>query len=377
VSAVDAAMKFDRRSTATLLSASTFQPRRVLLVSPNPIGDAVMAEPAMRAIARRFSHARIDILVTGSLAALGQAMPFAHRVVHMATGAGAGARLLRLRLLVSLTATRYDLCVLFPNSLSSARVAYFAGIPRISGYARNGRDRYLSDPLPWSPAADDCHMIDYYGRIAEQLGCEDLISDGATRPCLTPDPRVLDTSARVLADRGCRGSYVVLAPGAAYGGAKRWPARHYAALARELNRRSGHQIVLAGGPDDRTLGQQIVAMSGLGPPALIVLCGETDLSTSLGIIAGCAGFVGNDSGPAHIAAALGRPGVTLFGSSSIARSGPVGARMRPLARSVPCSPCLARECPLGHFECLTDLMPDQVADALQAAIESRTALANP
>jgi heptosyltransferase-2 len=339
--------------------------QRILLRAPNPLGDAVMAEPAMRAIAQHFPDADIDVALPAANAALAACWRFADDVVPLRRGL-ADIRALR--------AGRYDLCALFPNSLSSAVVARAGGVARIVGYARDGRGFLLSERIAPPPAPRAIHMLTYYWRIAATLGCADapgaariaaapsdaaaiFAADPRTAPTLVPTAAMQEAGARLLAARGLARDFVVMAPGAAYGPAKQWPVAHYAQLAALL-KQDGHRVVVVGTAGERPLGDAIDAVN---------FAGETDLASLIGVLSRAGAFVGNDSGVAHIAGALGLAGVVIYGSTSDAHSGQIGKRLRIVHLRLECSPCFARQCPLGHLRCLNEITPAMVRDALAFA----------
>jgi lipopolysaccharide heptosyltransferase II len=368
-------------------TTTDLRPDRILIRSPNPLGDAVMAEPAIRAIAGRFPETRLDVQTPRALVPLGHAWRFVDAVLPVFAGSRALERLDRLWAPPRLRRRRFDLCVLFPNARGVADLAARAGIPRRFGYARDGREALLTDPVPAPGTPRDVHMVVYYWGLATAVGCGDvpvlatldgvrpdevpriLGRDSRTAPRIEPTDEMLEAARRVLRRAGLAGGpLVAVAPGAAHGSAKRWPAAHFGALCRRLARELGQPCALLGSADERALGAAVRQHAGPGSP-LVDLTGRTDLGTLIGVLATASLFVGNDSGPAHVAAALGRPGVTLFGSTSEAHSGPVGPRMRTLHRHLPCSPCFARECPLGHFDCLNGLSVDDVARAARQALD--------
>ena len=160
--------------------------------------------------------------------------------------------------------------------------------------------------------------------------------------------------------------FVAVAPGAAHGSAKRWPAESFGALCRQLARALGQPCVLVGSARERALGAAVRRHAGRGD--LVDLTGRTDLASLIGVLARARLMIGNDSGTAHVAASLGRPAIALFGSTSTRHSGPVGPRTRILSRSLPCSPCFERDCPLGHLDCLRGLAPETVVQAAGDAL---------
>ena len=189
-----------------------------------------------------------------------------------------------------------------------------------------------------------------------------------------PDPVLRADPVRIAAVRqrlGLAGEpTLVLAPGAEYGPAKRWPARHFAALAHlAADEWPEASILVVGSAAERALATEIVALSGL---ALRNLCGDTTLDEALALVADARGVVSNDSGLMHVAAAFGRPQVALFGSSDPRHTPPRSPRARVLWLHLPCSPCFARQCPLGHTACLNDLSPLAAFDALVQAMRQGT-----
>jgi heptosyltransferase II len=353
--------------TAIALDDPGFAPRRILIRGPNPLGDAVMAEPAARALHGRFPRARIDLLLAEPASLIGRTWPFVDRVMSLPAGGSPGPRLARLVLLGRTLAAGYDLVVLFTNDRRSARLASLARPRRVLGYGRDGRERFLTDIVTFEPRFDAEHMVAYYGRLAEAAGGR--LDGAAARPRLRPTPAMAEAAHRLLDAAGLGGRrFLALAPGAAFGPAKRWPAAHYGALARRAIDELGLAVVLLGGPAERQLGAAVAAAAGAPPGEIADLTGRTDVGALLGLIGAAAAFAGNDSGAAHVAAALDRPGVVIFGASSPARSAPASSRLRILQRDLPCAPCLARDCPLGHLDCLRGLAPDAVFAALRDAI---------
>ena len=369
-------------------ATTELRPDRILIHAPNPLGDAVMAEPAIRAIAARFPHARLEVQTTPALAPLGRTWRFVDTVLTVYAGPRPVERLADLWAPHRLRRRRFDLCVLFPNAYRAAHLAARAGIPRRVGYARYGREPLLTDPVPLPGDPRTVHMIAYYWGLAGAVGCGAMPAarnldaapprdvprilgrDPRTAPRVEPTDEMREAAHRLLRRAGLGGEPVVaVAPGAAYGDAKRWPAASFGALCRRLAKELGRPCVLLGSAAERALGAAVRESVGSGP-APVDLTGRTDLGTLIGVLAAAKLFVGNDSGPAHLAAALGCAGVALFGSTSEAYSGPVGPHMRILHRHLPCSPCFERDCPLGHLDCLRGLGVDEVARAACLALSN-------
>jgi heptosyltransferase-2 len=242
----------------------------------------------------------------------------------------------RWRLGRSLRSRAYDQAIVLPNTWKSALVPFFADIPLRSGYV--GESRYGLLNLVYEKKSDP--MMLRYARLSEPPGTEP--AQPLPRPALRVAPEEI---AAVKAKFGVQSPYVALCPGAEYGPAKRWP--YFADLAKKIYR---HKAVL-GSAADAEAARDIEGTN---------LVGMTSLDEAIVLIAGASAVVSNDSGLMHVAAALGRPQVALFGSSSPEHTPPQSDAARVLWLRLECSPCFARECPLGHFRCMRDISVDRV-----------------
>jgi heptosyltransferase-2 len=245
-----------------------------------------------------------------------------------------------------------------PNSWKSALIPFFAGIPRRIGY--QGEARYL--------LLNDRHRLDERGH--PQL-VQRYAALAGPLPASLPAPKLNSTpeqqqSARRALNLPADDAPVVFCPGAEYGPAKRWPARHFAALA-QLVATPQHPAWLIGSDKDAAIGDAIVAASG---GAALNLCGRSTLEQAIDLIASARCVVSNDSGLMHVAAALERPLVALYGSSSPTYTPPLSGRAQIISRALDCSPCFKRECPLGHFDCLNGIEPRQVAAAIASSLQA-------
>jgi heptosyltransferase-2 len=204
-------------------------------------------------------------------------------------------------------------------------------------------------------------MAERYAQLAEEPGSP------PARPLagvgLRVDPANLAAALKRL-DLSRSKPVVAFSPGAEYGPSKRWPARYFAELAVALAAR-GRAIWLFGSGKDREIGEEIVR---LAPGAAVNLCGKTDLSSAIDLLSLAEVVVSNDSGLMHVAAAVGRPVVALYGSSSPEHTPPLSRTYRIVRTGIDCSPCYARECPLGHFKCMIDLAPERVLREIDAAV---------
>jgi len=336
---------------------------RILVVAPSWIGDALLAQPLLRRLHDKLGRVRVDALAPPWCAPLLARMPEVDEVIAAAFAHGELKLRARWRLGRELAKRSYDQAIVLPNSFKSALVPFFADIPLRAGYA--GEFRYgLLNLVHKLDKAKLPLMVERYAQLAEKPGVE--LARPLPQVRLAVDPvNTARTTARLYLDRSR--PVAVLCPGAEYGPAKRWPARHFAALARALAQR-GYAIWLIGSGKDAGLGEEIRALSG---DSCENLCGRTDLAAAIDLMSCAKLAVSNDSGLMHVAAALRIPLVALYGSSSPAHTPPLSLSAQPasarIARiDIACSPCFKRDCPLGHFKCMNDLLPAQVLAEIDA-----------
>jgi heptosyltransferase-2 len=337
--------------------------KRVIVFAPNWLGDAVMALPAIDDVRRHAPGASISVAARPSIAPLFALVPGIRDVVVVdRQGAGwrDGVRQLR--------EGAFGAALLLPNSLQSAVTAWRAGIPERWGYRAQGRAPLLTRAV--RAPAPRAHQALYYQRLTEALG----FAPGPLVPRLDAPADARRAAADLLASAGWNGSspLVALAPGAAYGGAKRWPAASFAELAGALAS-DGVMSVLVGGAADAGAGAAVMGTGILlreAPgkiPVPINLIGRTDLPTLAGVLAQCRALVSNDSGAMHVGAALGVPLVAIFGPTNERETRPLG-RLEPvvLSHDVWCRPCMLRECPLTH-RCMGGVRVETVLAAVRGA----------
>jgi heptosyltransferase-2 len=341
----------------------------VAAVLPNWLGDLVMAAPALRALGRGLGDEALDLFALEPLAPLARALFEAREVVAYRRESGLGRLRLRTRLARRMRPRGYRAAVLLPNSFSSALGAWRAGVPARVGTAMHGRSFLLSARV--APLGEREHQADAYLRVvAAALDGDPDARDGDELLHLAGDAR--EAAAAALRGTGLATEgdgaerFVVLAPGAAYGPAKQWGEESFAEVARALAR-TGVRTLVAGTRADAPLAERIAR---LAPDAGVVdLTGRTDLVALAGVLGLSAGFVGNDSGAAHLAAALGVPTVAVFLSTDPTRTAQRGPRVAILTAGVDCAPCLARTCPDGSYRCRGAVEPGAVVERLRGGGE--------
>ena len=335
-----------------------FRMTRSLLIAPQWIGDAVMTEPLLRRL-----HARGERIAVGALpwvAPVYRAMPQVAEVIEFPFAHG-GLQWKARRAMAASLRGRFDVAYVGPNSLKSALIPWWAGIRTRVGYLGESRYLLLNRRLPNPAKGERPPMVAFYSALS---GDTDTAAD---RPVLHLDAAAC-TSALQSLNQTAQGFYV-MAPGAEYGAAKRWPAEHFASLAAQL----ALPVLLLGSSKEAALCAEITALAQvqrLG--ACVNLAGKTSLDQALALIASAKAMVSNDSGLMHVAAAFGVPQVAIFGSSSPLHTPPLSDQAQviwlkqDLAYQPPldCAPCFQRECPLGHTRCLADVAPERVLGLL-------------
>ena len=315
-----------------------------------------MTEPLLRRL-----QARGERLTVGALpwvAPVYRAMPQVAEVIEFPFAHG-GLQLKARRVMAKQLEGRFDTAYVLPNSLKSALLPMLASIPKRIGYLGEARVGLLTHRLR-NPEKKP-PMVAFYSALSGQAHLE------TDRPTLTIDASDIDTTLAHLNLQ--RGGYVVFAPGAEYGPAKRWPATHFSELAARL----ALPVVLLGSAKEAALCDAIAApVNATRPGHCINLAGKTSLEQALSTIAATKSIVSNDSGLMHVAAAFGVPQIAIFGSSSPLHTPPLNDKATVLwlksdvsyQPPLDCAPCFERECPLGHTRCLNDVLPQRVLDAL-------------
>jgi heptosyltransferase-2 len=337
---------------------------RVLVKEVNWLGDLVISLPALRAIRSAFSGASLAVLVKRELAGFFDGMDWIEHVIPYTVRRGPGGLPDRWRIIGKIREHRFNLAILFPNSFASALWVTLAGVPRRAGYVTDARGFMLTHSVATAPPdALEGHQSGYWlAMVRETLGVAPV--SGAEHHKLEVAERHREKMRAWLAANRTQpdAPLIALAPAAAYGPAKEWPLVRYSALVDLLCERFGAECVLVGAPSEQRKCLQVAATSRFGA---IVAAGQTTVGELIALLSLCDGFAGNDSGSMHLAAALGIPTVGIFGSTNPTRTGPLGPRANVIYHQIECSPCLARTCRFGHYNCLRAIAPEEVAGALK------------
>jgi heptosyltransferase II len=343
--------------------------RNVLVVAPAWVGDMVMAQSLVAELKRRAPADAVDLLAPPYTAAIGARMPGVRRTIAIGTAHGRFDLLERVRTGRALRASAYALAIVLPGSLKSAIAPLMAGIPKRRGYVGEWRYGLLNQ----ARRLDKKRLRRTIDRFVALAGEPNDPLPAIIPPVLSHDP---DQARALAAKLGLAGERPVIAlcPVAEYGPAKQWPAAHFAALADRLAK-AGFATWIFGSPKEAPLGETVATLAAAHSKttAPINLAGRTTLIEAIDLLSLTAAVATNDSGLMHVAAALKRPLVALYGSTTPDMTPPLGSTVRIIERTLPCRPCFKRTCPLGHLDCLNLIPAAEVADAVLsvAAVDRR------
>lgn len=344
--------------------------RPIVVVAPNWLGDAVMALPAIADVRRAFPQQPIVVAARPSVAPVFALSPGIDRVLTLQwRGKAFDWRAFRSDT-TQVRETGAETALLLPNSFGAAWLVTRAGVPERWGYATDARRPLLSRAV--RRPRRRMHQGAYYQHLTRELG---MIS-GPLDPALIVPAEAIESARALLAQRGWDNArpLVVLAPGAAYGTAKRWLPSHFGRLATEATASRGAQCVLVGSDADRATAQWVRREIDSGAAASVIdLTGATSLHVLAGVFELAAVCVSNDSGAMHLAGAVGTPLVALFGPTRERETAPLTrpeSRADVLTNPVWCRPCMLRECPIDH-RCMRGLSPETVFAAVDRLMPAR------
>ena len=331
-------------------TARELQPFRILIRGSNWLGDAVMSVPAVRAIKRGRIDAHVTILTPAKLADVWRTVTEVDEIITIEPGENVFTVARKIR-------RNFDVAILLPNSLRVALEAWLAGIPTRVGYPGHRRRALLNEVFapkkkkkePQRPR----HQVHHYLALAEFVGAE--------------IKGVLDPISGNYPTKGLR-PIIGLCAGAEYGGAKRWLPERFAEVLRLVRERTDVEWKIFGVAGDRPVTEAIVSAAGVPCTDLV---GQTSLAQLIDELRTCDLLLTNDTGTMHLAAFLGVPTVSIFGSTEPVLTGPFGAGHRILRHHVECSPCFLRECPID-FRCMKGIGVPEVVEAVLASVQNRT-----
>lgn len=330
--------------------------KRIVIRAPNWVGDSVLTLPAVNSLKHAFPESELwvaayprvkDLFAMSGLCDGLIPLPAATRLKALRQGA------------LALSEAHFGVGVLLSNSFASALQLYWARIPEHWGYSRDGRGFLLTRRVRSRHKPDRRHQVDEYLDLIAGLG----IARRAEGPKLPLDPEEkmrAETRLHALNISPER-PVVILNPGAFYGPAKRWPTSRFAALAESLQKSHRTQVLIVGSAQDVPLAEEVSSQMDEKP---VILAGKTTLPELAALISLCQVFITNDSGPMHIANAIGVPVVAIFGPTDPSKTGPYSPPRAIFHKPVVCWPCLYRECPFDH-RCMRSITVEEVATQCQ------------
>lgn len=336
----------------------------ILVVGPAWVGDMVMAQSLFKCLKAEYPDCRISVLAPDWTRPLLDRMPEVERGISLQIGHGELALGQRRAIGKSLRQENFTTAIVLPNSFKSALIPFHAGIPRRVAFKGEWRNLLLTDCRKLDKQALPL-MVQRFAALA--------YPSSAQPPAAIPEPRLLSDPASVTAaaqalDLELADSVLAICPGAEFGEAKQWPVEHYAATCR-AKIDEGWRVWIFGSQKDAAVANEILALLTEDQrQRCSSLAGRTSLAQAIDLLSAADAVVSNDSGLMHIAAALDKPVVALYGSTSPDFTPPLTQRSKLLYTDIECRPCFQRVCPLGHKKCLTELEPGRAIAAVDELV---------
>jgi len=344
--------------------------RRVIVRGTNWVGDAVMTVPALRELRRSLPGAHITLATRPWAKELFADAGFLNDLLIYDRPRPWSA----VKQSVAWRRGNFDLAVLFPNAFEAALIPALARVPFRIGYATDGRSRLLTNPLPVPEWRSSKHEVFYYLNIVAELeralvGTKQ-IKDGPLDPSLHISELRQSEALHLLRAHGLREgrALVALCPGSINSRAKRWPAERYGALADSLINELNAEVLLIGSADELEVSQEVSRRMRNKP---IMMTGKTSLAQVIAVLSLVDLLVTNDTGPAHIASALGRPTLVIFGPTNPLTTRPFSPVAEIMRHAPDCAPCMLRDCPIDH-RCMTAISPRDVFARARLLLERKT-----
>jgi heptosyltransferase-2 len=338
-------------------------PKKIIVHCPNPVGDFIMATPALKAIRNHYPQARISLLVKPALRELAEGAPWFDDIILYPNQKDRGNFLRYLTFVSKLRREAFDSAILFPNSFSSALIFWLGGAKQRVGYARDGRYLFLTDrikPLKKNGRFIPQPMLDYYGTILTYLG----INYQTKNLELYVTPLMHEKALTILQTQGVNLDRPLIAinPSAGFGSSKYWHSDYFAQVADTLIEQYLCQILLLPGPGEYFLAQEIKGFMRHKP--VVIKGEEVSLGLLKALISHCNLFVTTDSGPRHIGVALDKPVVVVMGPTHHIYSDVGHSKTIVLREDIDCSPCHLKVCPTDQ-RCMQLITPEKVLNAIQ------------
>lgn len=337
-------------------------PKKILIIAPSWIGDLVMSQALFKLLKKQDPSCSIDVLASIALHQVLIHMPEVDNYLTLPFEHGELKLSVRLALAKKLRDRAYTHAYVLPNSFKSALIPFWAKIPERIGW--RGECRYVLLNNIKTSVTKVSLMVERF--VALGIKSSEQLPTPLPLPQLHVSQKQLDATLSRLKINLPQKPILALCPGAEYGITKRWPTAYFAQIA-QIKKRQGWEVWIFGGPKDETLAQEIQTQSN---NSCLDLVGKISLSEAIELLSLATTVVTNDSGLMHIAAALDRPLVAIYGSTSPKFTPPLTHKAKIVSLNLPCSPCFKRNCPLKHMKCLNDLQPKLVLQAINELINN-------
>lgn len=338
------------------------KPLKILIIGPSWVGDMVLAQSLFKTLHMQHENTQIDVLAPKWSCQLLDMMPEVHSAIEMPVGHGEFKLKVRTNIAHALKKVAYDWAIILPNSFKSALIPWLAKIPKRTGWRGELRYGLLTDLRKPDLAV---YPITVQRYVALAFPSSFLFVNTPERffiphPQLQPSAKIINETMRRFG-LDVKQTILALCPGAEFGEAKKWPPEYFQQVAKQhIN--EGGQVWLLGSMADRRSCEDVANVFNV--QHMKNFAGETSLAQAVALLSQADQVVANDSGLMHVAAALGRPVVAIYGSTSENVTPPLGEKSMAVSVEMDCRPCHQRECPYGHYRCLKELKPERVIDAL-------------
>ncbi|MFH1228055.1 MAG: lipopolysaccharide heptosyltransferase II [Planctomycetota bacterium] len=337
--------------------------KRILIKIPNWLGDAVMSLPTIKAMRSLFPGSRISVLVRTNLAELFKYERAIDDIISYENVKGLKKIGTEIKLIQHLKNKRFDLALILPRSFHSALVSLLTKIPRRAGYDSEGRSGLLTDALPRTKEILTRHRVHYFLNLLSIWSGDKPVTSAEPQIMLSQEEEKWAVNELKKAAASGAKYFIGINPGATYGEAKCWATERFVELAKELlDKYPGLHIILIGGPDGLKLSQRILCQ--INSKRATDFTGKTSILQLASLLKKCKLLITNDTGPMHVAAAVGTPVAAIFGPTDISTTGPFGYGHTIIRKEVACAPCLKRSCPTDH-KCMKLITVPDVLKACQ------------
>lgn len=339
--------------------------KKILIRTPNWVGDAVMSTPFIKAVRKNFSNADISLLSKPWVSSVYENNPHIDQIITYDDSGRHKGFLGKARLAGDIAKEGFDLSLLLQNAFEAALITWMSSIPMRLGYDTDGRRIFLTHPIHRYESLKKLHQIDYYLEILKNAGFSSVDSD--MEIFISDDEK--NKAIRFLKNIGCTENSLIIGinPGAAFGTAKRWFPERFSQVCNKLKKSMESFFLIFGSPGEKELGEKISRSIG---SHCINLCGQTSLREAISLIELCNFFLTNDSGLMHVAAALHIPQIAIFGPTDHTTTSPRNSNSHIIRIPVKCSPCMKQDCPTDH-RCMDVISADNVYEMASKILMER------